>query len=317
MLKWLARAGAHVECEWGKVLRPDFFDFIKTKSGCTALLQARLVGRSGFRVPESLFVEGWKQAKFTSDLLKKACGFETVIKPNSGWGGKGIWFTRTMRSLSRRGGDQTIPPCDSKMLVVQRDVTLPGKSFTPSVDFHISSSGETTMLYPENMFTPSGHCSGIELGPGCLEKQMRKAVVKAAHSIIHSLSRLGYVGWGDVDFMATTNRKVVYVSEINGRRTGGTAPIEILQRLKITSSKRFQYMKTWDRFEILSQKITPDGILDTINIIEERFGNNIRIIPLSTQGLRLRPSVFGYAIVGQNRRNVIDAEEVFLKMLKI
>jgi len=302
-------------CEWGRHPEPSFFDYVDSKVGGTCLLQ--YFESCHFKVPETFITKSLPKAEELATRLKDKLSWDFVLKPDIGWGGKSIIFTRKSGKPKSRNQVSSNDFLSESSVVVQRDVSLSDVDLTPSVDFFISEKGKVEVVVPDNMLAPGGNCSGVEIGEESLSPRLSNTLVIATRQIAVKLATLGYIGWGDVDFMvAGVGRHSIYVSEINARRTGGTAPVEILMRLRSITKPCPRYLKTWERLTIHSHTVQVTDIIDTIDHVEKVYKNQgVTILPFSLSGIVSRPAKFAYCILAESRTTALRAEKLFLRKL--
>jgi len=182
-----------------------------------------------------------------SEMLDTVLGFaaegtDCVIKGNRGISGFENLYVPAKEVCLRREGllsavTSSVGQWSSRSYVVEQKVsTDSGVLFTyPSIDAVIGKDGETIAKGITLMrISPTGKFEGLIQDNRLIPVDIRATIEYFNITLGSILSSHGYRGHYDIDFVLSEDR-VLFVTEVNLRRTGGSHVLDIKRMLSLTN----------------------------------------------------------------------------------
>lgn len=166
-------------------------------------------------------------------------GRNCIVKASQGESGWGLHFVKFARGEFARkalrtakmvlGGDAI---WTSGPLIVEEwiEVTLGRDAQSPSAEMYVSDEGAQLTGVCAQLVDDLGRFGGVIIGPGFPRDRHRRQIERVAATIGRHFHGLGVRGHFDIDFVISTEGRVVAV-ETNVRRTGGTHVFDLKSRL--------------------------------------------------------------------------------------
>ncbi len=264
------------------------------------------------------FVEtiGWAR-----HFLKTSDGF--VLKSNRGWSGAGL---RIVSKNDLQGKDleselrhifRAEPFWTKDTYVIEEflkpDISICGGA--PNIEARVTEKA-VEPLYPCSMrITPHGVFKGIEIGQGAVPQLLSKKMSGWARQFGKLLHKFNYRGYYEIDFVAA--KKGIFPIEANIRRTGGTHVYELGRKIFRPDFLKHHYLisnniKPAPRFKGVPYQKVKEALKEFLYPINgKKEGVIITIISLLKRG------DIGYAVVGDNKKRVLEIEEKFTEKLEL
>ncbi|AGA92363.1 hypothetical protein Thimo_3709 (plasmid) [Thioflavicoccus mobilis 8321] len=196
-------------------------------------------------------------ARHALSFLEK--GTPCIIKPDAGDSGLGqLWLNTTnIQSTDLSAIHKLIasdPHRSTMPLVVEEMITpppaLPRWLCSPSIEAHISPDGTCSITYIAlQLFSSRGNFSGIIIPPSESPLPFDAALRAHASYIGSALSREGYVGYFDLDFVIDSSG-YPRIIEGNPRRTGGTHVHDLATHLFGPAYRHTHCFQSWDNVSL-------------------------------------------------------------------
>jgi len=151
---------------------------------------------------------------------------------------------------------------------------------------------------------------GSEAVPICLKRQLEEI----AEIIGNKYYELRYRGFFDVDFVISKTG-VPYAIETNNRRTGGTHVYDIGKRVFGNNNSHWGYLLSED-YLVYGDRLSKDeSILERVSDLMFRGGGSKKGIIITLLGSK--DPFLGYVAVGQNKRETMDFQVQFKRLLQV
>jgi hypothetical protein len=300
-------------------------NFYGSKSGIRQLAQQSKAAEPDFVMPEGLICMGIEDAaKIAAKMYIKENG--VVLKTNKGHSGAGLLIFRPSdlpteysacekEILSHLSKD---PYWAKFPIVIEEFITSAptiGGGY-PNVEYKIMKNGRIEFLYYCAMrVTKQGVFRGVEINNEVVADRTSAQMVDTGFYIAERYAAAGYRGYFDVDFVASKSG-VLYVTETNVRRTGGTHVYNTAVRLfgkdfmyetfilsdnsyNLPGNKKMTFVEMRDRVSpILFDKKTKEGLVIVSENVLTRWGK------------------LAYIIFGKTKKHALDIEAKMEELVK-
>lgn len=299
-------------------------NFFGSKSGIRQLAQQGEADEPDLKMGDGLIISGIiDAAKIASIMYVKNHGI--VLKTNKGHSGAGLLIFR----------DKDLPnqyqACEQKILtelrkekywskfpIVVEELINPQPNIGggyPNVEFKILRNGHIEFLYFCGMrVSPEGVFKGVEINNEALSDRVSARLVDTGFFIGERLAEEGYVGYYDVDFVATKNNEF-FVTESNVRRTGGTHVYHTAMHLFGKDFMIQAYILSNNNYKL------KEGIKMTFNDLRQKL-TPVLYDKTSQEGLIfasaniLALNMFAYIIFGKNKKRALEIEAKMEQLLR-
>lgn len=285
-------------------------DYCDSKVGSRSILEQASAAFPDFGPPPGYICHNLIEAAALIETLSRELDKPMIVKSDVGSGGRGVKLYRA----SQTGPANDAPYYHFLDLVAQDDLwqnvpivveTAVGDGVflsTPSFDGLINPDGTVSRMAVENMLTPERQCVGVEIGIDVLPAEWYEKLASVGEAVGRHLALIGYRGWYDVDFLLPTQGLTFYGSEVNPRRGGGTAPIEIAQRLFGLDWIQHGYFKSFERLWVRKSFEDYGELQEVIfRVNEQAQTNDGGVILLSSTSAMLRTPYLTYFVFAKNR----------------
>ena len=299
-------------------------DYCDSKTGARALLQHMTPTNLDIQVPPGFICHNLAEAGGLASFLHAHHVAPVVIKSDWGNGGKAVrilnsdahgqtFATVWARFVSEVQGDAL---WDHSALTVEECVGLGQDLTTPSVDGYIDSGGTVHVLGVQNMLTIEQRCVGFEMGNNVFPHDLESRLRSIVKHVGDQLSLFGYRGWFDIDFLLPNDGSLLFISEINPRRTGGSSPLAFASKRLGDSWSDAYHLKVNERLE-LSRPTSIARLMNIVLDLNARYSSSsAEIIPLHVRGLSLRQPYVGYVIYARTKEVALEIEEDFISAIR-
>lgn len=152
---------------------------------------------------------------------------------------------------------------------------------------------------------------GFEQGLDVIDKSIYDRIEGLGLTIGNRISKLGYSGWFDVDFVMESPNTEIFATEINARRNSATFVFNLLQILHGKDWQNRVAVVEIDEALVSSEISGYRAILDLIGRIESNFSFQIQIIPTAVAKLNSLEPRLGYVMIAKDINLVRKAHKVF------
>jgi hypothetical protein len=225
-------------------------------------------------------------AECASELLRAArLGHTSMLKAEYGVGGFG---TRIVPPGDVTNLDSAYSVIESsiendnifmsKTLVIEEFIPSNGLNKDYTFDGFVLADGSVQTIDSASMIIEGTKYVGVTAGPGVVSDGLSQILDSFGQSVGGKLSRLGYRGWYDVDFVLSENGKP-FATEINARRTGPTIAFSIRDRLNSIDCACDHAVRALDVI-LLPHHVSEDHLYDLICQLRSETGRfDVGLIP--------------------------------------
>lgn len=297
-------------------------NFYGSKSGIRQLTQINGSIRADLKMPNGVVSSGIiDTAGIAANKYIKEDG--VVIKTNKGHSGQGVLIFHE-GDLPKKFAD-----CEKKIIEILRkdsywekfpmvveSLVKPnpriGGGF-PNVEFFIRPDGEVEFLYYCGMRVDGmGVFAGVEIGEDVLPKRVTSRITDIGYLIGEQLSKDGYRGYYDVDFIAEKGG-AVYLSESNVRVTGGTHMYNAALELAGRDFTKKSYVLCENMHQLPKKsKFSFEQLLKTMKPILFSRKSKEGLVICSSNAL---PNYLSYIIFGRNKKRAEKIEGEMKELL--
>lgn len=298
-------------------------NFYGSKSGIRQVTQINGAIRADLKMPRGVVCSGiLDTAKVAANKYIKEKG--VVIKTNKGHSGAGILI------FHKGELPDTYEKCLAEIIKVFKKDKYWGKfpivveslikpNFKigggfPNAEFMVRKNGDVHLLYFCGMrVDKNGVFGGVEISEKVLPKRIASRVVDIGYLIGEQYAEDGYVGYFDIDFIATKSKEVL-VNESNVRVTGGTHVYQAAIELAGRSFTKNTYVLSDNMYSIPSEKKYKFTEIEKLfkKLLfdrKKREGVVIASANLLSQGK------LAYIIFGKNKKRAVEIEGEMKKLL--
>ena len=164
---------------------------------------------------------------------------DCIVKANLGESGWGLHFVKCARGASarealaatRRAFDGDTIWASTPLVVEEWVEVASGKDVqSPSAEMHVNDAGARLTYVCAQLVDRLGQFDGVIIGPGFPPDRHRRRIERVASVIGRHFHGLGVRGHFDIDFVVSSDDRLVAV-ETNVRRTGGTHVFDLKSSL--------------------------------------------------------------------------------------
>lgn len=299
-------------------------NFYGSKSGIRQLSQQSASDEPDFKMTNGVIAFGIEDAaKIAAKKYSKNGGI--VLKTNKGHSGAGILIYRAgdlpadyhasakkiLETLQKEAYWNKFPIIIEKYVEPQASI---GGGF-PNVEFKILKNGHIDLIFTGGMrVTRQGVFKGMEIFSDVLSDRIEAQITDTGFFLGEQLSREGYRGHYDVDFIAAKNGEL-YVTESNVRRTGGTHVYYTALALFGKNFMHETFILSNNIFDIEDPKITTfEKLYERLEPILFNPQTRDGVIIVSANLLSQRK--FGYIIFGTNESRALEIEQQMEQLLR-
>jgi hypothetical protein len=240
-----------------------------------------------------------------------------IVKSAVGWGGRASFRIKSTGARTTRAASLASL---SRHFAVQRaffefgcvvERQLVGRVVREfCVDVYIDASGNV-FAWPSRTLVVGRHSIGMVVGREAVNAEIASKLRGRAYRIADRLQQLGYRGWFDIDFLQVGRK--IFVLEINARRTGGTALIEIAQHSLGASWAKECAVQSRDRLSVHS-RIRTQELVEYIFDLSRKFrSDGVLVFPLHLRSLSCEDPAdrhFGYVALSHTKRVCIKVDQL-------
>lgn len=245
----------------------------------------------GFRVPRGVTVGTW--AELTGAVARILAEADRVIvKAMHGVGGEGSAVIDTTDASLEKFWQATEadPFLRSFPLSVQEYVEHAPEFGCPAVDVLIDENGVAEMV--GSVLTVDEHrYRNLTIGAGVLDRGVEKRILDLGHQVAALASAWGYRGWFGIDCVLSRD-DLLYVTEINARRTGAIQAIELRRTAGSTGSVAYSH----DTIRVRDD--APVSYTDVVRpIFRELWRDGVKAFPTTVRALDHHEPMIGLVTV--------------------
>lgn len=298
-------------------------DFYGSKSGIRQLSQQFKADEPDFKMADGLITTGIENsAKIAANMYLKNGGI--VIKTNKGHSGMGILIFKPgdlpdnyvqckkiiLELLSKEKYWQKYPIVLEKYIEPKNHINWR----YPNIEFKIHNNGRIEMLYYCTCrITDKGVFKGIEIHENVLPDKISAQLIDTGFFIGEKYAKQGYKGYFDVDFIVAKNN-ILYVTESNIRRTGGTHVYFLAKTLFGDKFMHKIYTLSNNLYDIKAKKAIDSGKLFSL-LKPVLFNKGTMEGCIITGTSLLLQMAFGYVIFGKSALRARKIEEEMERLL--
>lgn len=299
-------------------------DFFGSKSGIRQLSQQSEADEPDFKMANGLISFGVENtAKIAAKMYLKNGG--VVLKTNKGHSGAGLLIFRNLdlphsysacektilEKLKKEKYWKLFPIVLEKYIEPNYSI---GGGF-PNAEYKVHRNGKVEFLYFCSLrVTKQGVFKGVEIHNDALSDQVAAQIVDTGFFVGEKLSKEGYRGYFDIDFIAARNSSI-YVTETNTRRTGGTHVYYLANRLFGKDFMYATYTISNNIYTLRGKSIMTSSDLYTVLksvLFDKKKSEGLVITGTSL----LEQNSFGYVIFGKTKLRALKIEKDMEKLLQ-
>jgi hypothetical protein len=299
--------GTEVTSEYSPTHADKLADHLNNKIEQKPMLVRTLGEHCPLKIPEYVIVHDSSSVELI-DRYVRVFNRKAVVKSPCGWGGRA---SLRLNYQSAKAHDKLNRGTLAKHfathsafyrsgVVIEEMVTGRAKREL-CVDGYIDEKGNVS-LWPSHTLVSQRQAIGMVVGRHVLDDKLAMAMRGCGARVAGMLVRLGYRGWFDVDFLQAERK--LYVLEINARRTGGTALIEIGKHAFGGSWMNDCVVQSIDRMSV-NTRIRTRQIVDYFFDLSWKYRENgVKVLPLHLRGLdqaNVYGRHFGYVVCADNK----------------
>lgn len=298
-------------------------DYSDSKIGSRSILETFSSVHPALRVPTGYICQDKQLALLLARQVTSRLHEPLIVKSDRGDGGKSVILIDGAKTWDGTREDLLRDSMSSDLwdacgVVIEEAIGRGVDLSTPSFDGFVDATGAVSALAVDNMLTAERHCVGIEIGNGVFTEALYDQIREIGLGVGRALADLGFRGWFDVDFLLPTSGDALYASEINPRRGGATAPIQLAEQIHGYGWQRTVFVKSFEKLWLTAPLRDFAELAEIMAAVNEKYqSDRSAIVPLYSTSCTLRKPYVGYIVHGPNGELSRSLEQELLANLPI